>query len=142
MSLDVLAPGAYPRLVTQLAPPKVCGNLANELGVRPGVDTAEDGSGQVHSAAGGMSTTPDDPSRLPPHVRPPSLGGRGKLPVFVIEAARLSSAGAVSAGAAELVARRDPKHPVKHVFIEPARSMSLAELQRCLCATSERWERV
>ena len=141
--------------MSQLVPPKrlyramkaqgsapVCGNLANELGVRPGVDIIVDGGGQVHPSSGGLSTTPDDLARLPPHVRPPSLGGRGKLPVFVIEVARLDGPAAASAGAAELVARRDPKHPVKHAFIEPAHSMSLAELQGYLCATSERWARV
>lgn len=109
----------------------LCGSRANELGVRPGTDITADEEGQVHPATGGMSTTPDDPTLLPPHVRPPHLGGRGKLPVFMLDVARLSE---------ELAARRDPGHPRSHAFIEPAARMALAALQSVLCSGRESWE--
>lgn len=81
--------------------------------------------------SGGLSTTPDDPAALPPHVRPASRGGKGKLPLFVIEVSQLDH---------ELVARRDPKNPLRHAFIEPAEAMSLSRLQQRLCATRAAWK--
>ncbi len=109
----------------------LCGARANELGVRPGVDITADANGQVHPATGGLSTTPDDPSLLPPHVRPPRLGGKGRLPVFVLDVECLG---------AKLTSRRDPKHQTRHAFIEPAASMALAALQTLLCAGRENWK--
>jgi hypothetical protein len=109
----------------------LCGSLANELGVRPKVDIAPDAAGQVHPETGGLSTTPDNPNLLPPHVRPVSLGGRGKLPVFVVDVGQLGPL---------LAPRRDPKNPVKHAFIEPGRGMALSDLQELLCRTRVAWE--
>jgi hypothetical protein len=110
-----------------------CGEKANELGVRPGVDITADAEGQVHPATGGLSTTPDDPRLLPPHVRPPSLGGKGKLPLFVLDVADLGNG---------LTARRDPGHPRRHAFIEPAATMAIVALQALLCGGRESWEAV
>jgi hypothetical protein len=110
-----------------------CGSSANELGVRPGIDIRPDAGGLVQPRTGGLSTTPDDPSKLPPHVRPQSLGGKGKLPVFVLE---------VDALGEELTSRRDPEHPRRHAFIEPAAAMALAGLQRVLCSTRDNWKAV
>lgn len=107
-----------------------CGDGANHLGVRPNFDIAVD-DGSVRPATGGLSTTPDDPRLLPPHVRPPSLGGLGKLPVFVLDVASLG---------AELTARRDPVHPRQHAFIEPACIMLLTKLQALLCDGRTAWE--
>jgi hypothetical protein len=109
----------------------LCGTRANELGVRPGVDITAHADGQVHPATGGLSTAPDDPNLLPPHVRPPSLGGKGMLPVFVVDVKNLGE---------ELATRRDPKHVRKHAFIEPAATMALNSLQVLLCAGRDHWE--
>lgn len=108
-----------------------CGERANELGVRPSVDIRPDANGRVGPRTGGLSTTPDDPASLPPHVRPAKLGGKGKLPLFVIEVAQLDH---------ELVARRDPKNPLRHAFIEPAEETTLSQLQEHLCATRAAWK--
>ncbi len=108
----------------------LCGSRANELGVRAGVDISQDGNGQVHPRTGGLSTTPDDPALLPPHVRPPSLGGQGKLPLFVLEVIQLDIS---------LVPRRDPKSPLKHAFIEPGEVMALSKMQEHLCDTRAAW---
>jgi len=118
----------------------LCGSFSNELGVRPDVDIVVDTAGQVHPQTGGLSATPDDPTLLPPHVRPQGLGGKGKLPLFVIEVAQLELAGAAPDLGPPLASRRDPRHPLKHAFIEPARVMSLADLQACLGATRGAWE--
>lgn len=66
-----------------------CGNTANHLGVRPGTDIRADEGGLVTPTTGGLSTTPDDPALLPPHVRPASLGGFGRLPLYVIESEQI-----------------------------------------------------
>jgi hypothetical protein len=77
------------------------------------------------------ATTPDDPALLPPHVRPRRFGGVGKLPLFVLDVPRLD---------ASLHARRDPRNPNRHAFIEPAGVMGLSELQARLCETRDAWQ--
>ncbi len=86
------------------------------LGARAPIDIKVDPDGRVHPARGGMSVTPDDPGRLPPHFRPVSLGGYGKLPVFGIAVVRLGE---------RLSYRPDPKRPARHGFVEPGASMPL-----------------
>ena len=109
-----------------------CGSAANQLGVRPGTDIPVDPGKRVHPQTGGMSVTPDEISRLPPHVRPQRLpGGRGNLPVFELATSALSK---------EVVLRRDPKNTFRHAFLEPATSMLLDELQAVLCATGSSWK--
>ena len=107
------------------------GERANMLGVRPGFDIPVLPDGNVMAGQGGMSVTPDDPAYLPPHVRPERLGGRGKLPVFVLAATRLGSA---------LSYRPDPGHPGRHGFVEPAGAMPLAAYQTALAHTQDAWE--
>lgn len=110
-----------------------CGKSSNVLGVRPGIDLPLDARGHVQPLTGGLSATPDDPARLPPHVRPSSLnGGHGKLPLFELETNALDRS---------LIVRPDPKQPTKHVFLEPAHGMPLSDLQVILCATRTDWRR-
>jgi hypothetical protein len=101
------------------------------LGARVPIDVKVDPDGQVHPDRGGMSVTPDDPARLPPHFRPVSLGGYGKLPVFGIGVARLGE---------RLSYRPDPKKPARHGFVEPALTMPLATYRTALAATAPAWE--
>ncbi len=109
----------------------MCGVQANMLGVRPGTDIQPDADDLVRGGSGGLSVTPDDPARLPPHVRPARLGGKGRLPVFEIAIARLG---------ATLRYRPDNKNPERHGFIEPADSMTLADYQSRLGATQADWK--
>ena len=80
-----------------------------------------------------MSVTPGDPKRLPPHLRPVWLGGRGMLPVFYLEVSRLGD---------DLGYRPDAKRPEHHGFIEPSRSMKLADYESLLASTAPRWKEI
>ena len=110
-----------------------CGSAPNQLGVRPGIDIPNTPDEVVHPGTGGMSVTPDDPARLPPHVRPQSLGGRGKLPVFELSAAAIGP---------PLGVRLDPKHPERHAFLEPLNELTIHEYQDALCSTRPSWREV
>lgn len=110
----------------------LCGETGNKLGVRPGKDILADSNQFVHPKTGGLSVTPDDPKLLPPHVRPLDLGGKGRLPVFILEMDALDQ---------KLSLRRDPTCPLKHAFIEPAASMPLTTMQTLLCSTRNQWEK-
>ena len=81
------------------------------LGVRPGVDIPVDYTGLVASGQGGLSVTPDELARLPPHVRPARFGGKGKLPVFELSVRSLGE---------RLAWRPDPDRPDRHGFVEPS----------------------
>jgi hypothetical protein len=108
----------------------ICGSGPCMLGVRVPLDIAPDEAGNVHPGRGGMSVTPDDPARLPPHLRPISLGGLGKLPVFAIEVGRLGP---------HARHRPDPRRPTRHGFVEPAISMSLSSFRTALATTRAAW---
>ena len=108
-----------------------CGSTGNLLGVRPGIDITPDQNGLVVAGIGGLSVTPDDPARLPLHVRPPRLGGKGNLPVFEISREHLGDVVAY---------RADPERPSKHGFVEPTRPMPLDRYQTALAATRQSWE--
>lgn len=111
----------------------LCGDESNMLGVRPGIDLRPDATGHVVGGQGGLSVTPDDPMRLPPHVRPPRFGGKGKLPVFEIPAGSLGGA---------LSYRPDPERPERHGFVEPGAPMHLSEYQSALASTQPGWQEV
>ena len=100
------------------------------LGARPGVDIHLDAASLVQGGTGGMSVTPDNPLRLPVHVRPLRLGGIGKLPVFELHAARLGE---------RLAYRADPKAPDRHGFIEPSQPMSFDSYQAAIAQTQSSW---
>jgi hypothetical protein len=100
------------------------------LGARPGIDIVLDAYNLVDRGTGGMSVTPDDPGRLPPHVRPKRFGGLGKLPIFGLETKRLG----------ELLAyRADPRAPDRHGFVEPASRMPFEAYQAALAGTQPDW---
>jgi hypothetical protein len=111
----------------------LCGSESNMLGVRPGVDIRPDHVGQVLSGRGGLSVTPDDPKLLPPHVRPPRFGGKGKLPVFELPTASLG---------ALLRYRPDAERPDRHGFVEPAAPVAFSDYQAALAASQSAWEAV
>jgi hypothetical protein len=105
------------------------GPTARTLGVRPQVDIPVV-AGQVRPNTGGMSVAPDDPVNLHPLRRPPAFGGSGKDPVWYI---------AVAALGVDLQFRQDSG---THGLIEPARAMSLHDLQKALDATKPYWKKL
>jgi hypothetical protein len=110
-----------------------CGAQGSLLGARPGTDIVPDASNLVDRGTGGMSVTPDDPSRLPPHARPQRLGGLGRLPIFGLETDRLGE---------PLAYRSDPAKPDRHGFVEPSRRMSFDDYQAAIAATRPSWTEV
>jgi hypothetical protein len=110
--------------------PKV-GRSARTLGVRLDKDISPDEHGNVRPQTGGLSVAPDDPRRLHPVRRPPTLGGRGRDPVWALDATRLP---------AMLEYRADV--PERHGLIEPARRMLLADYETALAGTRPLWMQV
>ena len=109
------------------------GPTSRTLGVRPGIDvSAIKDADPVPPGQGGMSVNPDDPLNLPVIRRPPTFGGVGKDPVWMIDTADLP---------AELYFRPDPASP-KHGFLEPCRAMTLGEYTRMLMSTRGSWRKV
>ena len=108
----------------------LCGTGDSMLGARVPIDVKPDPAGHVTPGKGGMSVTPDDPGRLPPHYRPIRLGGLGRLPVFQM---------AVSDLGGGLSYRPDAKKPDRHGFVEPASPMPLDEYQAHLAETKRAW---
>jgi len=105
------------------------GPSARTLGVRPNVDILIR-AGQVQPNSGGMSVAPDHAGNLHPLRRPPTYGGLGKDPVWSI---------ALTALGGDLQFRQDS---LTHGLIEPARPMSLDELQQALEATQPYWKKL
>jgi len=100
------------------------------LGVRPGVDVRPDSTGLIHPRRGGMSATPNSPKGLPPHLRPESLGGLSRLPVFFMSVESLPRS---------LSYIPSQKKPERHGEVEPAQTTALDSFQRDLCATANQW---
>ncbi len=110
----------------------VVGRSARELGVRVEgavIDLRVGEDGWVQSGAGGMSVADGDPSYLPKHRRPLSLGGDGRDPVFGLARAALP---------AELAIRVD-RPP--HALVEPAEPCKLGRYEEALAATRPSWTR-
>ena len=107
------------------------GSSARTLGARPGIDIPIDESGMVHPNTGGMSVTPNDPKLLPPHRRPPELGGTGKDPVFCASCNSLPDG---------LQYRPDPANPSGHGFIEPSRPMAFDQYQKLIESWRGNWK--
>jgi hypothetical protein len=103
------------------------------LGVRPGNFPSPDVTAinppdLASPGKGGMSVAPDDPTNLPRHRKPMSLGGISSDPVWYIEQDQLGS---------DLRFRQDSS---VHGVLEPARPMTLQELQDALAGTRNRWQ--
>ena len=105
------------------------GPTARTLGVRPNVDIPVV-AGQVQPNTGGMSVAPDRPENLHPLRRPPAYGGSGKDPMWCIPVAALGG---------DLRFRQDSS---THGLVEPARPMSISELQKALQATKPSWKKL
>jgi hypothetical protein len=106
----------------------MAGPTARTLGVRPGDDIPVV-SGRVRPGTGGMSVAPDSPMNLPDHRRPPSLGGTGKDPVWAMTIDSLGD---------DLVFHQDRPN---HGLFEPAREMSIDDLQRALADLASKWSK-
>jgi hypothetical protein len=109
------------------------GPSARKLGIRRGDQTpcdvaASTPSDIVGPGDGGLSVAPGDPAFLIRHRRPASLGGTGTDPVWVIELADLSP---------DLTARQDSP---KHVVVEAAIPMALADFEDLIAATRVEWK--
>jgi RHS repeat-associated protein len=109
------------------------GASARTLGARPKDDIPLDAQDTVKPETGGVSVSPDSPMNLPPHRRPPDVGGSGKDPVWCIRVCDLGP---------NLNYRADPKNPTGHGFIEPTYPMSFNAYQNALANTRDRWRRV
>ena len=105
------------------------GPTARTLGVRPNVDIPVI-AGQVRPNTGGMSVAPDRPENLHPLRRPRAYGGSGKDPVWYISIDLLGG---------DLQFREDS---ARHGLIEPARTMSIDDLQKALAATKPYWKKL
>jgi hypothetical protein len=77
-----------------------------------------------------MSVAPDRPTNLPDYRRPPNFGGTGKDPIWEI---------AIDSMGDDLVFRQDKPN---HGLLEPAREMSIDELQQALADLAPRWVQV
>lgn len=111
----------------------LCEDTARGLGARVPTDIAPDSSGEVHPKTGGMSATPDDPSRMNMLRRPRKLGGLGKDPLWVVVDELLGD---------DLTWRPEPADPAVHAFVEPARAMPLGRYRAALCGTRNQWRPV
>lgn len=101
------------------------------LGARVPTDIKPDADGMVGPGRGGMSVTPNDPSGLPPHLRPITLaGGLSTLPVFSIRSPKLGQS---------LRFQPAKRLPERHGFVEPALAMKLETYQNALGATVSEW---
>jgi hypothetical protein len=117
----------------------VVGRSSRRLGVRTSADvlpnvepdvTAIDPDDIMNPASGGISTAPNDVMNLPPLRLPVHLGGRGRDPVWYIDASDLGP---------DLTARQDSP---THAMIEPSRSMTLAEYEAAITETRAKWSQV
>jgi hypothetical protein len=103
------------------------------LGIRPGSAPTPDvlavsPSDPVLPGQGGMSVAPDDPANLPRHLRPASLGGSGRDPVWYIETEDLGP---------DLAFRQDR---ASHGLIEPQHALTLQEFQDALAGSRLAWK--
>jgi hypothetical protein len=106
------------------------GQTARTLGVRPGIDIPVDDDYEVEPFTGGMSVTPDSPEGLPYFRLPPSHGGSGKDPLWVIDSNEFVEG---------LIYRPDDAGPERHGFVEPGQRMRLDDFEDLLESTRDSW---
>jgi hypothetical protein len=80
-----------------------------------------------------MSVAAEDAQNLPPHRRPPALGGIGRESVFVAQERDVTK---------PLRYRPDPARSEEHGFIEPKAEMMLGAFRLALCDTKPIWKRL
>jgi hypothetical protein len=113
------------------------GRSARMLGVRVPQDVSPDAAGYVLPETGGMSVAPESLWNLPHHRRPRGMGRGSTGPIMD----HVFSVGPESLHDNDLTARRDPKAPAIHAWIEPARKALLEHFERSLAATRSSWTR-
>jgi hypothetical protein len=137
-------PKIFRSMLTEGDKPKV-GSGGKLLGVRVPpdrhADITTDSAGNVHPGAGGMSVAPDW-RVLPAHLIPrrlkhvvPDADGNNKLTCWTLGEGEFKA----DAVAPDVQLRPDPVHPDRHGFVEPKRSMTLADYQSALAATRDQW---
>lgn len=113
------------------------GRTARTLGVRvqPHGEVSGEGAADVYpdcagyiSPGRGMSVAMDDPSYLPRHRKPRSLGGEGRDPVFALRTDLIT-------GALSLFEDAPP-----HAVIEPSERCRLTSYETALAHTRDSWE--
>lgn len=109
--------------------PQTGQTTGRQLGARPDTDIPIE-DGRVKPGTGGMSITPHSHDLLPPHRRPPELGGTGKDPVWKIGEKQFGD---------RLIIRADPDNPTRHAFAEPAHEMTWEEYLQALYNTAGAW---
>ena len=102
------------------------GDTARSLGARPDIDIPIDSDGNVTPGQGGMSVAPNAED-LPPHRKPPELGGTGKDPVWEYDTNNLPP---------ELQYVPDSS---THGTIQPSYTMPYSDYQNALANTSSDW---
>ena len=114
------------------------GRSARRLGVRTPEDVQPDARGLVQPRTGGMSVSPDSLWNLPHHRRPQPLGRGSTGPagdtVYSLSEPPLE--------VCALVARRDPRRPDKHAFVEPSAPTPLSDYESALESTRPAWRKV
>lgn len=109
--------------------PLLAENSSAGLGARVPADINVTMDGMVRPASGGMSVTFGDPRHLPPHLRPATYGGRGRNPLWRIQAGDFGP---------HLRIRIDPDNE-HHGLVEPARTMSWEEYRSHLASSRRAW---
>jgi hypothetical protein len=109
-----------------------CGPSSRMLGVRVDVDIAVRDDGTVAPRTGGMSVAVGGPESLPRHRRPSEFGGWGRDAVWQMEEEDLPES---------LAFRPDPAARSSHGFVEPIRTMTLADYQEALATSRGLWRR-
>lgn len=109
-----------------------CRATANALGVRLGVEMQADERGTVGPASGGLLVA-DSGKSLPPHLRPESLGGTSRLPVFLLYVDDLGDG---------LALRVVSEATLSETFIVPKEQVSFETYQAALAATRDKWVKV
>lgn len=120
----------------------VLGSTSSELGVRPGMDVAVDGSGDVILDGSGMSVVPDwrvlGVTRVPKRLKSISPGAVGPNNTACYTLGVGPFVRAVVAAGLELIPDIAPD-PVKHGVLAPLQIVSIVQYDTDLEATRADW---